>query len=109
MLYFKANLACCKAKACNLLEADIQNIITKNYPNGEVKFTEVKLVDAANKELIDKYNAKSQTVIITKENKKTETYVDVSDIVQKYVQGQDKVAFEKEFITKINEKPKKVK
>ncbi|OIP02067.1 MAG: hypothetical protein AUJ97_06420 [Bacteroidetes bacterium CG2_30_32_10] len=81
VLYFKANLACCKAKACNVLESDIQNIITKNYPDGSVKFTEVKLVDVANKDLIDKYNAKSQTVIIVKKTKKKETFVDVSDLV----------------------------
>jgi len=107
VLYFKANLACCKAKACNVLESDIQNIITKNYPDGSVKFTEVKLVDVANKDLIDKYNAKSQTVIIVKKTKKKETFVDVSDLVQKYVQSQDKTTFEKDFIAKINEKPKK--
>jgi len=107
VLYFKANLACCKAKACNVLESDIQNIITKNYPDGSVKFTEVKLVDVANKDLIDKYNAKSQTVIIVKKTKKKETFVDVLDLVQKYVQSQDKTTFEKDFIAKINEKPKK--
>ena len=107
VLYFKANLACCKAKACNVLESDIQNIITKNYPNGNVKFTEVKLVDEANKDIITKYNAKSQTVIIVKKTKKKETFVDVSDLVQKYVQSQDKTTFEKDFIAKINEKPKK--
>lgn len=107
VLYFKANLACCKAKACNILESDIQNIITKNYPNGKVKFTEVKLVDASNKDLVAKYNAKSQTVIIVKKTKKKETFVDVSDLVQKYVQSQDKTTFEKELLAKINEKPKK--
>jgi hypothetical protein len=103
VLYFKANLACCKAKACNQLEADIQNLITKNYPKGNVVFKEIKLADAANKELIDKYNAKSQTVIIVKKTKKKESFSDVSDIVQKYMISQDKAGFEKDLTAKINE------
>jgi hypothetical protein len=103
VLYFKANLACCKAKACNQLEADIQNLITKNYPKGNVVFKEIKLADAANKELIDKYNAKSQTVIIVKKTKKKESFSDVSDMVQKYMISQDKAGFEKDLTAKINE------
>lgn len=103
VLYFKANLACCKAKTCNALQADIQSLITKNYPNGNVVMKEVKLADEANKDLIAKYNAKSQTVIILKKSKKKEKYFDASDMVQKYVQSQDKTTFEKEFIAKINE------
>ena len=63
VLYFKANLACCKAKACNALEGNIKSIIDKNYPNGNVNFKVVKLADEANKELVDKYKAQSQTVV----------------------------------------------
>lgn len=107
VLYFKANLACCKAKACNALETDIKAIVEKNYPNGEVVFKQVKLTEEANKPLIDKFSAKSQTVIIVVKTKKKEYTADVSNIVQTYVQSQDKVLLEKELTAKINELLKK--
>jgi hypothetical protein len=77
VLYFKANLACCKARACNALEGDIQAIITKNFTDGSVVFRQIKLADTTNKALIDKYNAKSQTVVIVKGKKKKEIRKDV--------------------------------
>ncbi len=103
VLYFKANLSCCKAKTCNQLEADIQDMITKNYPKGNVIFKEIKLNEPSNKDLIDKYNAKSQTVIIVKKSNKKKNFIDVSDMVQKYMISQDKTGFEKDFTAKINE------
>jgi hypothetical protein len=107
VLYFKANLACCKAKACNALETDIKTIVEKNYPNGAVVFKQVKLIDEANKPLVDKYSAKSQSVIIVAKTKKKENTADVSNIVQAYVQNQNKAMLEKELVAKINELLKK--
>jgi len=102
VLYFKANLACCKAKACNVLEADIKGIVEKNYPKGNVVFKEVKLTEESNKPLVDKYQAGSQTVIIVKKKKKKETSINVSDLVQNYMKNQDKAALETELIAKID-------
>lgn len=102
VLYFKANLACCKAKACNVLEADIKGIVEKNYPKGNVVFKEVKIAEESNKPLVDKYQASSQTVIIVKKKKKKETSVNVSDLVQNYMKNQDKIALETELIAKID-------
>ena len=109
VLYFKANLSCCKSRACNALEAEIQNIISENYPDSSVVLTEIKLVDEANKALIEKYNAKSQTVIIVRKKKKKEFYVDVSDIVQSYVQNQNKETLKQEVTAKISEIKEKKK
>ena len=103
VLYFKANLACCKAKACNALEGDIQTIIQKNFQEKDVAFKQVKLSDEANKSLVEKYNAKSQTVIIVKATKKGEVSKDVSEIVQAYVKTQDKAALETELVAQVKE------
>ncbi|MDD5571619.1 MAG: hypothetical protein PHD97_10775 [Bacteroidales bacterium] len=104
VLYFKANLACCKARACYVLEVDIQNIVGKDT---SIVFREIKLADEANKALVEKYKAKSQTVIIIKKKKKKEYSTDISDIVQAYVQNQNKETLEKELMNKINEIKKK--
>jgi disulfide oxidoreductase YuzD len=53
-LYFKADLACCKAKSCNALEGDLKALIEKNYPNGEVIFKTIKISDEANKDIVAK-------------------------------------------------------
>jgi len=102
VLYFKANLACCKAKACNVLEADIKAIVEKNYPKKNVIFKEIKLTEESNKALIDKYQATSQTVVIVKKKKKNETSVNVTDIVKNYLLDQNKETLENELIAKID-------
>ena len=62
IFYFKANLSCCKARACNALEADVKSVIEKHFPKENISFKVIKLEDEANKALIEKYNAKSQKV-----------------------------------------------
>lgn len=103
VLYFKAQLACCKAAACNNLENEVKAIIEKNFPNGNVTFKQVALTDEANKDLVAKYNAKSQTVVIVKTAKKKETSTDISDIIRSYARSNDKTKFETELVDKINE------
>jgi len=103
VLYFKAALPCCKAAACNNLEAEVKGIIEKNFAKKAVTFKQVALADEANKALIEKYEAKSQTVVLVTTKKKVETSVDVSDIVRRYARTNDKAAFEKELTDKINE------
>ncbi len=107
VLYFKANLVCCKARACNALESDIQNIISENYPDSSVVLKEIKLADEANKTLVEKYKAQSQTVIIVKKKKNKEFSIDVSEIVKAYVQNQNKETLKQELISKISELKKK--
>lgn len=107
VLYFKANLACCKARACNALEADIQTIVQKNFADSSVIFRPVKLADEVNKALVEKYKAQSQTVIIVKNSKKKEVSLDVSDVVKAYVQNQDKIALETSLLARVNELKKK--
>ncbi len=102
VLYFKANLACCKAKACNVLEADVRAIVEKNYPKGNVVFKEIKLAEESNKALVEKYQAGSQTVIIVKKKKKKETSVNVTGIVKNYLLDQNKEILEKSLVAQIN-------
>ena len=103
VLYFKANLCPCKAKSCNALEGNIKSVIEKDFPKGNVNFKVVKLADEANKELVDKYNALSQTVVIVSKKKKKEVSVDVSDLVNTYAKDNDQAKFETAFTSKINE------
>ena len=69
VLYFKANLCACRAKVCTAVGNDIKNIIDKNYPDSSIIFREIKLADVANKEIVTKYNAQSQSLIIVKKKK----------------------------------------
>ena len=103
VLYFKAQLPCCQGRACNNLEADVKGVIEKNFAGKAVTFKQIPLADEANKALVEKCNAKSQTVVLVTTKKKKETSVDVSDIVRKYARTGDKTAFEKELTGKINE------
>jgi hypothetical protein len=103
VLYFKANLACCKARACNTLESQVKGIIEKNWADGSVTFRQVKLSDTLNNELIKKYNAQSQTLVIVKTKKKKATSVDASSILQEFARNNDAAAFEKNLIGKVNE------
>ena len=103
VLYFKANLACCKAKACNALEGKVKEIVDKNWTDGSVTFRQVKLSDSTNTELVKKYSAQSQTLILVKTNKKKEASLDISAILKEYAKTNDAQKFETEFTAKINE------
>lgn len=103
VLYFKAELACCKARACNQLEADVNKVIKQNFENKKVTFKEIKLNDAANQAVIDLYNAKSQTVILVATNKKNKTTsVDVSAIIAEYATNNNFESFSEKLTEEIN-------
>lgn len=103
VMYFKANLACCQAKACATLENDVKAIVEKNFTDGSVIFKEVKLADEANKALVEKYKAQSQTVVIVKNTKKGEKVIDISDDVKAYRVSQNKEELEKTILAKVTE------
>ena len=103
VLYFKANLACCKARACDALEGKVKEIIQKNWADSSVTFRQVKLTDSTNVALVKKYNAQSQTLVLLKTGKKKEMTMDVSALLQEYAKTNDAQKFENEFIAKINE------
>ena len=99
VLYFKAQLSCCQARACNTLENDIKTLIAANFDASKVTFTEILLTDEKNKALIEQYKAKSQTVVVV--NAKKKKTIDVSDLVRTYLRNGDKATFEKALIQKI--------
>ena len=103
VLYFKAQLACCQARACNTLEVDVQKVIDNNFKNNNVSFKEIKLNDSANSELIKTYNAKSQTVVLVATKKSKRISVDVSDIVSEYAKNSDFEVFQKKLSEQINQ------
>jgi uncharacterized lipoprotein YehR (DUF1307 family) len=101
VLYFKANLTCCQAKACYTLESDVKAVVEKNFPSSKVVFKEVKIADEANKELVEKYHAKSQTVVMVIKKRKKEKVVDLSAVVRQYARSSNKDDFEKEFVDRV--------
>ena len=96
VLYFKANLACCKARACNALQSDVDSVIIKYLAEKNIQFRVIMMADTTNKELIKKYKAKSQTVILVKTKRKKETTIDLTQIVASYKKHKDKTRFEEE-------------
>ncbi len=102
VLYFKANLPCCQATACNNVESVVKGIVDVNFSN-KAEFKQVKLADASNSTLVQKHNAKSQTVVVSFMKDGKENNVDVSDIVRSYTRDGDKEKLEKELVAKINE------
>ncbi len=103
VLYFKANLTCCKARACNMLQSDLDSVLIKYYPKNNIGFKVVMLADVANKDLVAKYNAKSQTVVFVKTKGKKETSKNVSSIVETYAGNQNKDLFEKDIKESLNQ------
>ena len=103
VIYFKADLPCCHARACDGIESDIKAAIESNFKNGEVTFSTVKLSDEANNALVKKHNARSQTVVIVAKNRRNETVVDVSDLVRNYSRNRDKAMLENELLAKVSE------
>jgi len=103
VLYFKANLCPCKARTCNALQADVDNVLKSYFAKENIQFKVIQLADEANKELITKYKAESQTVVIIKTKGKNETATDLSVIVKDYAMKQNKEKFETELKEKIAE------
>lgn len=97
VLYFKANLSCCQARSCNQLEGEIKSLIEKQFGSDEVSFKTVKLSDKESKSLVSKYKAKSQTVVIVR-NDKT---LDISDLVASYSKASDKKKAGQKILDKI--------
>jgi len=104
VLYFKADLPCCQARACDNIEAGIKNTIESYYKDGSVIFKTIKISDPANKELIEKFNARSQTAVVVCSAKKgKETVKDISDIVRSFARTYDTAGLEKDMVAVINE------
>jgi hypothetical protein len=106
VLYFQADLACCRAKACDELQSDIKAMIENKYNSNQVKFIVVKLSDATNKSLVEKHNASSQTVVIVTTNGRKETVKDISDIVKAYTRNRNKNTFENQLFAQLEEASK---
>lgn len=102
VLYFKADLACCRARACDDLEKNVKSMIESTYKAEDVKFTTVKISDQANQALVEKYKAGSQTVVIVTTNRRNETITDITDIVRAYSRNLDTANFEKELLARIS-------
>jgi len=101
VLYFKANLSCCMAASCDVLETDIKTLVENNY-DAKVVFKEIKIADEANTGLVEKYAAKSQTVVLVKYRKGVEKqHIDVSKRVKQYVFDKNASTFKTDFMAQL--------
>ena len=103
LMYFKADLACCKARACAALENEVKSIVERNFPNGNVVFREVKISDPENAALVEQYKAQSQTVILVVNRKKKISSAEATSLLKEYQQNGDKTAFEAALVKFIQE------
>lgn len=103
VLYFKAPLPCCKARACSALQGDVDSVVVKYFSKENAVFKSLSLADTANNKLAEKYKAAPQTVVIVKRKKKKETSRDLTPILQTYKANWDKAAFEREMKQAISE------
>ncbi|MDG5800293.1 hypothetical protein QA597_07990 [Marinilabiliaceae bacterium ANBcel2] len=101
VLYFKAELACCRARACDMLQNDIKAMVESNFEESEVLFKEVRLSNPDNAELVEKFDARSQTVVIVK-NGDVENFVDISAESRTYLRTRNREEFENNLIAILN-------
>ncbi len=102
VLYFKDKLPCCPGRACNILQSDVDSVVTKNFSDKNVDFKVIYMIAPENKVLVEKYKAKSQSVILIKTKRKKEVVVDLTPIVTSYKKSKDRLKFETELKAKIN-------
>lgn len=103
ILFFKADLSCCMKKACDQIYSDIEKVIKETYTKGNVVLKEVKLSDTQNKNLVEKYKAANETVIMVVIKKKKTKEVDLTQLVANYKKTKDLETFKKEFCNTINQ------
>lgn len=102
VLYFKAKQCACKTMTCNALEDQVKSAINKEFPDKNIIFKRVWLNEKENDVLIQKYSAKSQTVVLVKMKKEKETVTDLTEIVKDFALKQNKEKFETELKEKIS-------
>lgn len=101
ILYFKAKQCACKARTCNALETDLKTVVDNEFPDDNIEFKRIWLNDKANTALIEKYDAKPQTVVMVEKKRKKETVTDLTEITHNYSIKKNKEVFEKELQAKI--------
>lgn len=82
VLYFKAKQCACKTRVCDALEGQIKTLIEKDFPGENIEFKRVWLNDKENTALIEKYQAKPQTVVLVKTKRKKEWSTDLTQQVK---------------------------
>jgi hypothetical protein len=98
VLFFKAEMSCCAARACNALEADVKDVVSAKYADGSVVFKTIMISDQANADLVQKHNAKNQTVVAVGKSKNE----DLTGIVAGYSRNKNKTVLESGLTEKIN-------
>jgi hypothetical protein len=106
VMYFKADLACCKARACGALENDVKAVVENNFRDGNVIFRSIKISDPDNASLVEQYQAKSQTVMVVVSKKRKVSSVDATSLVSDFARSRDKESFETAFVKLIKDSMK---
>jgi hypothetical protein len=82
VLYFKAKQCACKTRVCDALEGQIKTLIEKDFPGENIEFKRVWLNDKENATLIEKYNAKAQTVVMVNTKRNKELATDLTETIK---------------------------
>lgn len=82
VLYFRTKQCACKTRASDALENKVKSLIMENYPDRNITFKQVWLNDKENAPLIEKYEAKPQTVVLVKTRRKKEWTTDLTEQVK---------------------------
>jgi len=106
VMYFKADLACCHARACGSLENDVKAVVENNFKDGNVIFRSIKISDPDNASLVEQYQAKSQTVMVVVSKKKQVSSVDATSLVADYARSRNKESFETAFVKLVKDSMK---
>lgn len=103
VLYFKAKQCACRTRVCNALENQVKLIIEKNFADENIIFKRVWLNNKENTALIEKYQAKSQTVVLVKTKRKKEWSTDLTGLVKNLTIMGEREKAETDLINKIAE------
>lgn len=100
VLYFKANLGCCAARACENLETSVKAVVEENFDESEVVFRTIMLTHEDNADIVKKYNAGSQTVVIV--NTENGENQNVTDLIRNFRRTRNNDDFQAGMISAIN-------
>lgn len=101
VLYFRADLGCCQARACQFFSGQVKEAVEQNYDNNKVAFRVVRISNPDNSDLVQEHNARSMSlVVVNTANGKSE---DVSEAMAEYRRNRDMDKLEEALINAINQ------
>ncbi len=64
VLYFRADLGCCQARACEFFSGQVKEAMEQNYNSKDVVFRVVRIASPDNADLVKAHNARSMSLVV---------------------------------------------